>query len=174
MPSSDVNAHVFHEQGSTKFTAISGGEIEFQSGAVLDKHSGMKEYIKGYTTHTSTADGRLANYGHSIIKTTSSGMHFRLDAPEAGIEKFITNFTSKPCWVHATTATGQTSPRYGVLSTEACTVMQMVPTPIGGKIGLTVHLRGMTTVQWFVINSPARTTTTGVTNFGDVTFSTST
>lgn len=224
MPSSDVNAHVFHEQGSTKFTAVSGGEIEMQSGSLLDIQSGSshksagkhtvlsggeiemqsgakgdlqsgstftvngdldvsgvfakestgKIYVKGFTSHSSTTHGRLTNWGHSFVKPTSSGINFRLAAPEAGIDKYITAFTSVATIVHATTATGQIAPRFGIPSTEACVKMRMVPTPIGGAVGLTVHLRGKTTAEWFVISSPGRTTTTGVGNLGDVTFTTST
>ena len=138
-----------------KHTILSGGEFEVQSGGIIDKQSGHKQYTKGFTTHASTADGRLANYGHSVIVPTSSGIHFRLDAPVAGVDKYVTAFTSIVTHICATTASGQKSPYLGALSTDAYTIMKMTGGQIQACAGNTVHLRGMTTVRWLVMNYPS-------------------
>ena len=144
-----------HQQGSTKLIVYSGGEIEVQSGGVLDMQDGYKSYHKGYTTHATTADGRLANYGHSVVVPTSSGIHFRLDAPVAGIDKYVTVYTSIVTHICATTASGQKSPYLGALSTDAYTIMKMTGGQKQACAGNTVHLRGMTSVRWFVMNYPS-------------------
>jgi hypothetical protein len=165
-----------HEQGSTKLTGYSGAELEMQSGSKFDQQSGSsatlagtnsvtgtltkastgKLIYSGYTTHASTADGQLNNWGHSYIKPASSTGHFRVKAPTAGCDKYITVATSKVCIVSVTTASGQTSPYIGTLSTQAVTIMKVHCAPDkAASRGVTIHLRGMTTVRWFPISVPS-------------------
>ena len=151
-------AYVEHQQGSTKMIVYDGGEIEFQSGGVLDMQSGHKTYHKGYTTHGSLADGQFANYGHSIVVTAASSHKFRMDAPVAGIDKFITVYTTKVTMIHATTASGGTSPRFGAGhggTTNAHVLMKFKQGQKMGSAGNTVHLRGFSSVEWLVMNAPS-------------------
>lgn len=147
------------QQGSTKMIVYSGGEVEVQSGGVLDMQSGYKSYHKGYTTHASTGDGRLANYGHSVIVTAaSSASKYRLNAPVAGIDKYVTVYTTKVTHLCATTASGGTSPYFGKLTsgtTNAHVVMKFTGGQKQGCVGNTVHLRGFSSVSWLVMNYPS-------------------
>jgi hypothetical protein len=167
-------AKIAHSQGSTKLYAYSGGEIEMQSGSKFDQQSGSsatlagtntvtgtltkastgKLVFSGYTTHASTADGVLKNWGHSYVNPSSSGIHFRLAAPTAGCDKLITVASSVRTRIHATTASGQKSPYLGTLSTQAVTIMHFHPSSNQSR-GHTIHLRGMTTVRWFLMSLPS-------------------
>ena len=170
-----------HEPGSTKLTGYDGAELEMQSGSKLDQQSGSsaewggtnsvtgtftkastgKIVISGYTTHASTADGRLANWGHSYVLPAASSHKFRLDAPTAGCDKYITMASSKVCIVSVTTASGGTSPYIGTRSTQSVTVIKAKcgPNKVASR-GVTIHLRGMTTVRWFPVSLPSTVTCT--------------
>ena len=142
---------VYHKQGSEEFV--------FANGGILNMESGSKSYHKGYTTHASTADGRLANYGHSVIVAANSSLSkFRLDPPAVGIDKYVAVYTTVVTFVHATTASGGNSPRFGVAhtgTTNAHVVMKFIQGQRMGAAGNTVHLRGFSTSEWLVMNAPS-------------------
>lgn len=170
-------AYIEHQQGSTKMIVYSGGEIEVQSGGLVDLQSGSsvtvngalnitgtlekestgKVYVKGYTTHATTADGRLTNWGHSYIVPTSSGIKFRMSAPEAGIDKYITVNSTIRAAICATTASGGKGQYFGIVvaSTERKIVMKHLGGGNAEGVGHTVHLRGMSTKRWCVMNRPS-------------------
>lgn len=169
MPSSDVNAHVFHEQGSTKFTAIAGGEIEMQSGSLLDIQSGSTmRFAKGayitslsMTTHGTTeaaSEREIPGYGYSHINTSSSNTHWHLSHPYIGVQKWITIGRSSKVVVVKCTECG--------IGSTLQLVLKFKPTSKTTGVGMGIGLMGVSTNLYRVL---AMTPSSAGTNWGIIT-----
>jgi hypothetical protein len=140
------------------FDVESGGGIDVESGADIDVESGGHIDIAdgGYLAFpvvTDTTAANLSNYGISYIANASSALStFILDAPVAGVEKFIIcdgTFNS--------TAVGYIDASSGI-SIGSTQRYMSIKTAYA-----TMHLIGRATTAWQVISSVGSTISTGST-----------
>jgi len=162
---SEYNAVIYDEQGSTKRVYESGGELEMQSGSLLDQKSGSSATLAGTNTvsgtlnvsgtiknskvETLSTEATIANSGLSVLAATAAAT-FTLDAPVAGVEKqIVLNST----WL--TYLKGSTASTVFFGSTAGGNIMVITPTSVGDSdlSGPALLLRGGSSVLWYVMSA---------------------
>ena len=139
---SEYNAVIHMDQGSTQLTVEDGGSVYFEDGGTLV-----------YEVVTDTTAANLENSGVSSIANASSGLStFILDAPAAGVVKYISCDGS-----FGSTAIGYIDAGSGVSIGSTQRYMSIK------SAYASMALLGVTTTYWSLIAAEGSTVSTGST-----------